>query len=176
MVFTYYEAPQAAAVGMLVFLVATHIFVSYCLKRICEKVGEPPGPLIWIPIAQLAVLLRAANMSQAWLLLVALAALCVPFTFFYPSWFTFFILVLVIFNFLLWSKICTARGKSSAGLLLLLIPLAISFVSIKLPDWVAQGDVSLVSTIIALILSAHGAQLFLFAFLYVFIPYLAFSE
>lgn len=38
---------------VLFFTLGVHLFISFCLKRICEKAGQEAGIIIWIPIAQL---------------------------------------------------------------------------------------------------------------------------
>lgn len=46
----------------LVFL-AVHIFLSFCMKKVCEKVGKDPGIMIWIPILQIFPLMEVAGME-----------------------------------------------------------------------------------------------------------------
>jgi hypothetical protein len=85
-------------------LFAAYLFICYCLKLICEKTGQPPGPMVWCPILQMFPLLRAAGMSGWWLL--------------------GFLLPLVnIAASILWSfKIVQARGKSVWVAICLLLP------------------------------------------------------
>jgi hypothetical protein len=80
-------------------------FTCFCFKLICDKVGKPAGALVWIPIAQFIPLLRIAGMRE-WML----ALLLVP-------------IVNIGFMFVLWSKICVARGKSPWLAAALIIPL-----------------------------------------------------
>jgi hypothetical protein len=47
-------------------LLAAYLFVCYCLKLICQKTGNEPGVLIWLPVLQMFPLLRAAGMSGWW--------------------------------------------------------------------------------------------------------------
>jgi hypothetical protein len=82
-----------------------YLFHCYCCMLICRKTGNPPGPLIWLPVLQLFPLLRAAGMSAWWFL-----GFCVP-----------------VVNFVaqvLWClNIAKARGKSVWVGVLLLLPL-----------------------------------------------------
>ena len=76
----------------------------YCSSLICEKTGQKPGVLIWLPVLQIFPLLRAAGMSYLWFL-----AYWVP--------------VLNLVAQLVWSvKISRARGKSGWVALWLLLP------------------------------------------------------
>ena len=43
-----------AVLCILAVVLVIYIFFCYCAKRICEKCGDEPGVLIWIPIAKLA--------------------------------------------------------------------------------------------------------------------------
>lgn len=90
--------------GLLVFSLAFYLFVCYCYKRICEKCGETPGILIWIPIAHWIPLLRIAKM-ELWMIILLL----IP------------IVNIVIFA-MMFAKICTARGKSPWLVVMLFIP------------------------------------------------------
>ena len=84
---------------------AAYLFICYCLKLICEKTGQQPGPMVWCPILQMFPLLRAASMP-GW-------------------WFLGFLLPLVnIVASILWSfKIVQARGKSVWVAVFLILPL-----------------------------------------------------
>ncbi len=84
----------AMAFALVLFVIATHFFLSYCFKLICEKADKTPGTLVWIPVAQFVPLLRAASMP-VW----TLALLFVP-------------LVNVGLLFVLWARICIALKKS----------------------------------------------------------------
>ncbi len=81
-----------------------YLFFCFCCKRICEKTGQAPGALIWIPILQFIPLLRAAGMAT-WMFLLLL----VP-------------LVNVAVAVMMWVKICVACGKSPWLVILLFIP------------------------------------------------------
>jgi len=94
--------------GLVTFVVVVgvYVFSCYCLKLICEKAGHQPGVLIWIPIVQLVPLLTVAKL---------------------PIWFIILFLIpivsLVIY-IVMWVKICQARGKSGALVILaVLLPI-----------------------------------------------------
>jgi len=91
---------------VLAFAVAAHFFMSYCMKRICEKCGHEPGILIWIPIANLIPQLTAAKLPT-WMIIL----------FFIP------LVNLAAFVMLFW-KLCEARGKAGPLGLLMLVPVA----------------------------------------------------
>jgi len=91
---------------VLAFAVAAHFFMSYCVKRICEKCGHEPGILIWIPIANLIPQLTAAKLPT-WMIIL----------FFIP------LVNLAAFVMLFW-KLCEARGKAGPLGLLMLVPVA----------------------------------------------------
>ncbi len=99
------EADQGT--GFFGFLIAVGIFVfmSYCLKLICEKAKVDPGVLIWIPFVQLIPMATVAGINPLLLLL-----------YFIP-------LVNIVFALYHWSKVCTAIGKSPWLVVLMLIPL-----------------------------------------------------
>ena len=94
-------------VGGIVFFL--YLLMSYCSMLICQKTGNEPGGMIWVPFLQLIPLLRAAGMSPAWVL-----AFLVP--------------VLNIIAQIVWSfSIAKARGKGPGIGLLLLLPLTALF-------------------------------------------------
>ena len=95
----------AVILGLLVFGLALYVFACYCYKRICEKCGDTPGILIWIPIAQLIPLLRVAKM-ELWMIILLL----IP-------------IVNIVVFVMMWAKICTARGKSPWLVIMLFIPI-----------------------------------------------------
>jgi hypothetical protein len=87
--------------GAVAFL---YLFFCYCCSLICEKTGNPPGILIWIPVLQMFPLLRAASMSPLW-------------------FFAFLIPVLNVIAPIVWCvRISKARGKSPWLALPLLLP------------------------------------------------------
>ncbi len=95
-----------AVLGVM-FLI--YLFHCYCCMLICEKTGNPPGALVWLPVVQLFPLLRAAGMSGWWCL-----AFCVP--------------VLNLVAQVLWSfNIVKARAKSIWVGVLLLLPVTSLF-------------------------------------------------
>lgn len=103
---------QAAALGfgivamlaILFFALVVHVFMCFCFKRICQKIGTEPGILIWIPIANLVPLLEAAR-QPVWFIVL----------FFIP-------IVNIAVGILLFWKLCEARGKAGPLALLLLVP------------------------------------------------------
>lgn len=80
--------------GILLFALVVYLFFCYCFKRICEKCGQNPGILIWIPFLNFIPLLQAAGMSALLILLFLLP----------PVGF--------IVSIIMWVKICTVRRKS----------------------------------------------------------------
>ena len=85
---------------------ALYVFTSFCFKRICEKCGVTPGALVWIPIVRYVPLLEVAKM---------------------PGWMVVLFLIplanIVVF-FMMWAKVCVARGNSGWLVLLFLVPIA----------------------------------------------------
>ena len=95
-----------AVLFILCLILALYVFLSFCFKLICEKTGKTPGVLIWIPIARYVPLLQVAELPE-WLVILFL----VP-------------LVNIVVFFVLWFKVCEARGKSGWLVLLFLVPIA----------------------------------------------------
>jgi hypothetical protein len=92
-----------AALGILLLI---YLFHCYCCMLICQKTGNPPGFLIWLPVVQLLPLLRAAGMSSWWFL-------------------AYFVPGLNLVPLLVWPfAIAEARGKSGWVGVLLLLPVA----------------------------------------------------
>ena len=91
-------------IGVGLLLGVLYLFHCYCCMLICQKTGNAPGPLVWVPVLQLFPLLRAAGMPAWWfvLSLVPLVNLVVA----------------VMWCF----KIAHARGKSALTGLCLLLP------------------------------------------------------
>lgn len=86
-------------------LLGVYLFTCYCLKLICEKTGNEPGLMVWLPILQMFPMLRAAGMSGLWCL-----AFLVP--------------VLNLVAQIFWCfKIVQARGKSVWVAIGLLLPI-----------------------------------------------------
>jgi hypothetical protein len=95
-----------AVLGIALLL---YLFQCYCLMLICRKTGHPAGFLVWLPVAQVFPMLRAAGMSGWWFL-----ALLVP--------------VLNLVASVLWCfNIAKARGKSVWVGVLLLLPITSLF-------------------------------------------------
>jgi hypothetical protein len=95
--------PAWLAVSLCAMLLF-HIAFCFCCRLICEKTGNSPGALIWIPVLNLIPMLKAAGMS--------------------PGWIVAFVLPLLnIIAQIVWSfKISAARGKSAWVGLLLILP------------------------------------------------------
>lgn len=92
------------ALSLLGMTMLFYLFFCYCNMLICQKTGNAPGILVWLPVLQLFPLLRAAGMSGWWFL-----ACFVP--------------VLNIVALIVWSvKIVQAREKSLLLALFLLLP------------------------------------------------------
>jgi len=89
---------QQVAMRLVLLLYAmallAYAFSCYCYKRICQKAGQTPGALIWIPVVQFIPLLRVAQMAD-WMLILLL----IP-------------VVNVVAMLMLWARICTALKKS----------------------------------------------------------------
>jgi len=52
----------------IAILLVASIFCSYCSMLICQKTGNAPAVLLWLPFLQPVPLLRAASMSTWWFL------------------------------------------------------------------------------------------------------------
>lgn len=105
------ESTHSTGLGLIGILVAlgifvgVYVFICYCLKLICEKTGESPGALIWIPIVQLIPLLNVAKM---------------------PTWYIILLLIPVvnlILGIIMWVKICQARGKPGWLAIMMFVPI-----------------------------------------------------
>ena len=89
---------------VLAIVVAFYLFFCLCARLICQKTGNEPGILIWIPVLQLLPLIRAADMPGVWFL-------------------AYFIPGLNIIAQIVWSvKIAQARNKSGIVAFLLILP------------------------------------------------------
>jgi hypothetical protein len=91
-------------------LVIAYLLFCYCCLLICRKAGYDPGVWVWIPIAQIYSMLRAARMSGWNFLLVWIPVVGIVWCF----------------------KICVARKKSAWLGLLLLLPATSLFVFLYL--------------------------------------------
>jgi hypothetical protein len=91
--------------GMVLGVVlAFYLFYAFCLKRICDRCGEPSGILVWIPILNIIPMLRAAGL---------------------PVWMFVLYLIPVIncgLFVVMWARICQRRGKSAWLVLLMFLP------------------------------------------------------
>jgi hypothetical protein len=108
------KADPAVLAGIGAGIVLAHMFFSLCCFLICRKAGYDPGIWVWIPVAQFFSLFRAAKMS-GWNFLLML----IP-------------LIGVIPMIILCFKICTARRKSPALGILLLLPISAPLVFLYL--------------------------------------------
>ncbi|PAW89892.1 MAG: hypothetical protein B9S33_02400 [Pedosphaera sp. Tous-C6FEB] len=94
----------AAISTLLAVLLAYHLFYCYCLKRICEKAGHPPGLLVWMPLLNRFPQLAAVKLP-AWMFLLYLVPLVS--------------LGMAIVN---WVKLCEVRNQPGALAILYLVP------------------------------------------------------
>ncbi len=105
-------------------VIVLYLLFSFCAMLICQKAGHPPGALIWIPILQLIPLVRAAQMSPAWVI-------------------AFMIPLLNIVAHIVWSfNIAKARGKSTLTGLFLVLPVTsfFAFLYLALSNGVAKKE------------------------------------
>src|SRR5262249_53067181 len=61
--------PQLSSRVLLVgavVMIGLYLFCCYCGRLICQKTGNDPGLLIWIPLLQIFPLLRSAGMTRWW--------------------------------------------------------------------------------------------------------------
>ena len=96
---------SANVVPLVIALGLSYLLFCYCSMLICQKTGNEPGVLVWVPILQLIPLLRAAGMS--------------------PGWLVAFLLPLInIIGLIVWaSNIASARNKSGWVALFLILPI-----------------------------------------------------
>jgi hypothetical protein len=91
--------------SFLVGALLIYLFFCYCGALICKKAGAEPSALIWVPILQAIPLLRAAEMSAGWFLVLLLP-------------------VLNIIVYVIWcSNIARARNKGILTFTCLVLPL-----------------------------------------------------
>jgi hypothetical protein len=93
-----------AALTFCGIVIVCYVFFCFCSMLICQKAGHPPGILIWIPVLQLVPLLRAAQMSPAWIIGFLLPGVN--------------IIAQIVWSF----NIAKARGKSPWTGLFLILP------------------------------------------------------
>jgi hypothetical protein len=85
-------------------LIMAYLFHCYCCMLICQKTGNEPGVLVWLPVLQVLPMLRAASMSAWWFV-------------------TWFIPGLNLVGHAVWcGRIVQARNKTIPLLVLLLVP------------------------------------------------------
>ncbi len=86
-------------------LVVGYLIFCYCTMLICQKTGNDPGALAWVPFIQFFPLLRAAGMSYGWFL-------------------AYFVPGLNLVAHVIWCvRIARARRAGGLIVLLLLLPL-----------------------------------------------------
>jgi methionine-rich copper-binding protein CopC len=96
-------------VAIFAGVVFFYLFFCYCSMLICQKAGEEPGVLVWLPLLQIFPLLRAAGMSPLWFLAYLLPPLGLAAQ-------------------ILWSiKIAKARNKNLLVSIFLLLPITSFF-------------------------------------------------
>jgi hypothetical protein len=124
---------QTVLIASAASSVLLYLFFSYCVMLICAKAARPGGFIVWLPIVRFIALLRAANMSPHWFLVIFLPLVAsavisnVPRT---PPLLIIAYLAFLAINLLLaviaaitWCfKIAKARGKSAWVGLFLLLP------------------------------------------------------
>lgn len=59
---------RSQVAGAIAALVVVYLFWCFSAMRLCQKTGQNPGLLVWLPVFQMLPLLRAANMSRWWFL------------------------------------------------------------------------------------------------------------
>src|SRR6266404_2935321 len=89
---------------VLAFAVGFYLIFCYCAMLICQKTGNQPGVLVFLPLLQIFPLLRAAGMPLGWFV-------------------AFLLPVVNIFALIAWAiNIAEARGKSGWVALFLILP------------------------------------------------------
>jgi hypothetical protein len=120
----------------LLWAAGGYFLICLCFMLICSKAGRPSPLLVWIPVLQILPLYRAAKMSPAWfglvvfsmvlpLCVVTMMSLQMASTYLLLGCAALFILLAIVHTVgqIVWCfKICTARGKSPAVGVLLLLP------------------------------------------------------
>jgi len=123
---------------------ALYLFFCYCCMKICQKAGSQPGILVWLPVFQVIPLLRAAQMSAWWFLVLFSPSISVALVLSntYGARIAFFAsLALVVGLRVVWGfKIAYARGKSPVIGVMLLLPVLDSLAFLYLAFSSASGD------------------------------------
>lgn len=96
---------------------AVYVFFCFCYKKICEKCGLKPGVIVWIPIFHFVPLLRVAKLP-VWLIV---AFIIPPLSYLVPFLTVVAVIVMWVVFFIMWAKVCVARGKSGWLVLLFLV-------------------------------------------------------
>jgi hypothetical protein len=101
--------PWKLLIVVMAVALGFYLFQCYCFMLICQKTGNPPGVLVWIPVLQIFPLLRAAGMSGWWFV-------------------GFLVPVVSLVASVLWAvNISKARGKSGWVALFVILPVTYPF-------------------------------------------------
>jgi hypothetical protein len=98
---------------ILVLVVASYVFSSYCMMRIADKLSIGPGWWAWVPIANLFLMFKMAGVSYWWMFIFLASFIPVIGP-----------LAVSGFSIYLWYKIIVARNKPAWMTVLMIIPLA----------------------------------------------------
>ena len=97
---------------ILAVLVIVYVYTSLCLFLVAKKLMKEPAWLAWVPIGNLVLTCKLANISYWWLVLILLSIL--PYIGFLSA---------VVFSAFAWWHIAQARGKPAWLGILTIIPL-----------------------------------------------------
>lgn len=92
-----------------------HIFYSFCFLKICQRLGDDPGFIIWIPILQFIPIFKIGDMNPLWLLL--LIGFVIPLVNFVAT------IAFMVVSIIVWYKICEKRGKPGWLVVLFFLPI-----------------------------------------------------
>lgn len=126
----------ALPTGPFLVAVPAYLFICLCFLLICSKAGKPSPLLVWLPVLQMYPLYRAAKMSPVWFGLmvftvvlelgwIAMIALQLvsPYVLLGIALVIVLLCLVHTIGSLIWCfKICTARGKSPALGIFMLLP------------------------------------------------------
>src|SRR5688572_15010048 len=98
------QLDEQVAFAIVGGLTLVYLLFSFLCRQICVRTGNPPSPLIWLPLLKQIPLFKAAGMSPWWIL-----------TNFLPG---VSLIVYIVWCF----KVTHARGKSVFVGILLLLP------------------------------------------------------
>lgn len=132
---------DSTVISIALGVLATCYF-GFCLcgSLICQKVGRPAGPLMWIPVLQFIPLFRAAKMSPLWLvaMLAPLFSGWTAYNQMSPLW--LLVPLISVCAHILWScRIAGARGRGWETALLLILPtFPLAFIYLALAGTVSK--------------------------------------